>query len=346
MVAHSGIGVVVRALLRTWTLAPPPFDVVLLGDREALPRGITMAEAIQFDLPIYSPAALMARPPLGGADVFFCPHYAAPLRAKAPTVAMVQDLIHVTHPPKPGTGVYMRAVLAGLRRRARFVVTPSRHTKVQLQTLHGFEPHRVLTAAYGPGLGATRPSRTPTTENLPARYLLAAGIWKPHKNWPFLFERLGRMARLGKMSVPLVVAGIAPQDERACLDEARRAGAEALLLPRVSDAEMMRVYEQAECFLFPSLVEGFGLPVVEAMAAGTPVIVADLPPMNEIARGVAMMFDPDNPESFDRALAMVASERELRREMSEKGKARAAEYSWERFARELADILVRARDAA
>lgn len=342
MVAHSGIGVVLRTLLKTWTLSPPPFDLVALGIKEKLPRGMALAEVIPFDLPIYSLRTLMASPPLGGAEVFFSPHYAAPLHARAPLVAMVQDLIHITHPPRAGTGLFMRAALAGLRRRAGYVVAPSRHTKVQLQTLHGFSPHRVLTAAYGPGLAGTRPSRTPTTENLPARYLLAVGIHKPHKNWPFLLERVGRMARMGKLALPLLAAGVAPEDERPLREEAKRHGAELLLLPRVSDAEMMRVHERAECLLFPSLVEGFGLPILEAMAAGTPVIVADLPPMNEIAQGAAVMFDPDNAESFDRALAMVLAERDLRREMSEKGKARAAQFSWERFGRELAGILMRA----
>ncbi len=335
MIGHSGIGVVIRHLLREWFLGFRELPAELLGPekliRQEVPRGVSGVSIIPWAAPVYGPSGLLGTPPFKKAQVFFSPHYTAPLRLPIPLVATVQDLIHITHPPRGGTGVYMRMVLAALRKKAVFVLTPSRHTKVQLQTLYGFEPQRVHTFAYGPGLGNTRPGRSPMVEAFPEKFFLAVGLWKPHKNWEFLIERLGKLSQAGKPSLPLVAAGLNQESERLARECARRSGLDILFAPRLTDAEMARLYEKATALLFPSLAEGFGFPVLEAMAHGTPVMTADLPPMTDVASYAGLRYDPDSPDHFDKSVTTLLSDHEMRKQMVEAGKKRAAEFSWSRY---------------
>ncbi len=346
MIRHSGIGVVVRHLLGEWLRAFPDFRLELLGPEEdirrEIPRGDRSTRIVPWSAPVYGPAGLLGRPPVRDANVFFSPHYAAPLRLDIPLVAMVHDLIHITNPPRPGTSLYMKGVLALLRRKARYIVTPSRHTKVQLQTLHGFEPQRVLTYANGPGLGGTKPMRTQAVESFPEKFLLAVGLWKPHKNWDFLIGRLGKLTRAGKISVPLVVAGMEQDSQRFARELARQSGLEVFFAPQLTDGEIVRLYEKATALVFPSLAEGFGFPVIEAMSRGTPVLIPDLPPMTDIAGGAALRFDPDSAESFDKAVPALLNDRELRQKMGDAGRRRATEFSWARYAAGVEETLRRA----
>ena len=348
MLAHSGIGTALRGMLHAWDQSPPPFRITLLGDLKLLgehaPPALK-ADFMPFDLPIYSPVAFLSGAPTNGAQVFLSPHYTAPLRVSQPVVAVVHDLIHVTHPPRLGTASYMRVYLSELRRRASFIVTPSRHTKVQLQTLHGFEAHRVLTLPWGPGVvGLAKPEPLPPQVVPDELFLLAVGIYKPHKNWDFLLERLAGLWKSGRLEMPLAAAGL-DEDGREAI--ARRAAELDVpgwvsFVPHVTDGQMAALYERARLLAFPSLVEGFGFPVLEAMAAGTPVVAADLAPMNEIAGGAGLLFDPDDSESFDDAVLKAATDDQARALCRERGLERARHFRWEKTIRQMEEVLERA----
>jgi len=347
MIAHSGIGTALRGLLRAWAVKPPPFELVLLGDPKLLaahvPRALTV-EVAEFRRPIYSPASLTLGVPAEGADLLYSPHYPVPLGGSVPIVVGVQDLIHITHPTRPGTAAFMRLWLSRLRERAAFVITPSRHTKVQLQTLHRLPAHRVLTIPWGPGLRTCTTEESPIEGLPPAGSLLAVGIYKAHKNWGFLMRRLAALWGSGALVTPLVIACPSEKGraELRKLVDATGCNERVHFAPHLTDAQMGGLYRRACALLFPSLVEGFGFPIVEAMAAGVPVVAADLPPMNEVGGDALLAFDPDSPESFDRAVLRAVGDAPAREAAISRGLELASRFRWDSVAQRMENVFKRA----
>lgn len=312
MIRHSGIGVVLRHLLRAWAEEQAgELSVTLCGDPALLEPGIPAglpARVIRWTPPVYSLRAALSPPRLPrGVGVWYSPHYATCLRTGLPMVCHVQDLLHITHPSRRGTATYMGVHLAALRRRAAHTLVTTRHVKVQLQTLHGFPPSRVLLTGLGPGeVGeyAGRPLPFPAAVRAAldgeARYLFASGILKPHKNWEFL---LARLAANDSVTLPLVCAGLnGHEGELRAMARRHGLGDRVVTLPPLPPEELAAVYRHCAAFVYPSIAEGFGLPLLEALVMGAPAVHANLSPMREIALRKGHPFNPDWPQSFDGAL--------------------------------------------
>lgn len=345
MIRHSGIGVVLRRLLEAWERLDSPMDLFLCGDtnllREDVPGGLR-AKIIPWTPPIYSVRAALVPPPLPGKiTVWYSPHYATCLRPPAPLVCHVQDLLHLTHPPRRGTPTFMRLHLAALRRKAVYTLVTTRHVKTQLQTLHGFQPEKVLLTSLGPGeveggVEATEPPQLPGLNGRP--YLLAAGIVKNHKNWPFLLRRL---ASAEWKDLALVCAGTNGGADtlgriaRDCGFPADR----LVIAPQLDPKGISALYGHARALVYPSIAEGFGFPILEAMTLGVPVVHANLSPMKEIAAGNGFPFDPDWDESFDAALRQALAGGEAVGVRLEAGRRAARQYSWEKTATIVAEVL-------
>lgn len=346
MIRHSGIGVVLRALLRHWATHPPPFHMLLCGDPWTIaphvPQGLD-AQMIAWPRRVYSVSSAFFPPKLRKIAAWYSPHYATCLGGRWPLVCHVQDILHITHPTRRGTRIYKAVYLEALRRRAAYVLTTSRHVKVQLQTLHRFEPSRVLRTGLGPGIAemGNADAPLPLPEELIGKpYLLAVGIYKSHKNWEFLFERL---ATSGITGLPIVCLG-AGRDRKHLIELARAKGLKGRMYApaHLEDSEMAAVYRHATALLFPSVAEGFGLPIIEAMTLGTPALIADRSPMKEIANGGAYTFDPDHAATFDAALKDLLENEKKREAMVETAKEKARAYTWARTAAIVEEVIERA----
>ncbi len=344
MIRHSGIGVVLRGLLSVWAKDPPPFEIEVCGDpqllEDNLPEGLA-ARIVPWAAPVYSVRAALSPPATRKKpDAWYAPHYATCLRPGAPLVCHIQDVLHITHPPKKGARLYGSLYLAALQRRAAYILTTSRHVKVQLQTLHRFPAERVLCTSLGPGVARTAGPATVKPAGLPREYFLAVGIDKPHKNWDFLLDQLSRAE---PPKLPLVCLGLGKGKDRI-LEFASRAGLgnRVHLLDHLSDEEMRGVYTNATALLFPSIAEGFGLPILEAMSFGTPVLIADRSPMKEIGGGAAWKFNPDYPESFLKELSTLLSEEQERGRRVALGQHLAERFQWKKTAHRVEDALYRA----
>ncbi|CAN5354973.1 glycosyltransferase family 1 protein [soil metagenome] len=359
MIRHSGIGVFLRNLLAQWAIEPPAFSLHLLGDpellRDAVPANLN-ATIAEWTPRLYALAGALF-PPTLPADVaaWYSPHYATCLRGKLPLVCHVQDVLHITHPTANGTRVYMQSYLSFLRRRAAYILTTSRHVKVQLQTLYRFEPSRVLITGVGPGILGPAAKQGARSYQFPPRYLLAVGIDKPHKNWKFLLERLAAMKSISGLVVPpkarphaslppLVALGLGKDEQKIRAQAAAlNLTANDIIFPgSLTDADMAAAYAGAAALLFPSIAEGFGLPILEAMASGAPLLIADRSPMREIAAGCAWTFDPDWPETFDAALRDLLTNTPERARLIDCAKTRAAEFTWSKTARHVEAAIMRA----
>jgi glycosyltransferase involved in cell wall biosynthesis len=171
-------------------------------------------------------------------------------------------------------------------------------------------------------------------------YILAVGVIEPRKNFPRLIEAYSRFRRNAALHHQLVIAGgkgwlsdetYREAERSAFSDDIRFAGF-------VPEAALPALYTGADVFAYPSLYEGFGLPVLEAMACGTPVICANTSSLPEFAGDAAVLVPPEDSGAIANALEEVCGEDGLRTELHERGWKRAREYCWERSAERMLDL--------
>jgi glycosyltransferase involved in cell wall biosynthesis len=161
-------------------------------------------------------------------------------------------------------------------------------------------------------------------------FVLAVSSLAPHKNLGTLVQAIGRI-RHRHADLDVVLAG-------ARFDRVFGTGllpeSGAIQVGYVSDAELKALYQSAACFVYPSLYEGFGLPPLEAMACGCPVVLSSAGALPEVGGNAVLYFDPNDPVALAAAVARVLDEPGLARQLCENGRARAAELTWDRCARQ------------
>lgn len=229
----------------------------------------------------------------------------------------------------------------GALRRADGVIAVSDYVRRRLVENVGVENRRVRVIHHGTDPAFRRVvSRNRLTAlraryGLPERFLLFVGASEPRKNLPMLVRSLNLLSKPVK-AVPLVIVGRKGSDHARVLETVTREGAEdrVLWLNYCPSSDLPGIYRLAALLVIPSLCEGFGLPVLEAMAAGLPVAAARTAALPEIAGGAARYFDPGDPHDMARCLGEVLEDRDLRRQMIEAGKKRSSEFDWDRTARE------------
>lgn len=254
-------------------------------------------------------------------DVLHCPGLRAPIRSKVPVVVTIHDVAVLRHPGSFNrwTRTYSRVMLPRVARAARRVVVGSRFTADEVVTLLGVPEEKVRVVPYGVGR-----EFTPEGEAAPGKYVLTVSTLEPRKNLARLVEGFGRA---GLDGLELRVVGARGWGD------VRVAGEGVRWLGEVSDEELARLYRGAAAFAYVSLYEGFGLPVLEAMASGTPVVVPDRPPFDEFAAGVRV--DPLDPEAIAAGLREAVARRD---ELAADGPRRAAAFDWAEAARETVDV--------
>jgi len=263
---------------------------------------------------------------------------------RRPSVLTVHDLQHEFFPEHfaPGELARRRRAYPASARGATRVIAISAHVKGTLVERYGVDPARVAVVhhAVGPQF---RPAHAPAAvEALRRRHGLGrpflyypAASW-PHKNHGVLLEALRLLADRGRFDGDLVLTGLAREGHGELSGAIRRLdlGDRVRLLGHLPAGELPLLYAAAELLVFPSRFEGFGLPVLEAMASGCPVACADATSLPEVAGGAALLFDPGSPEQLAERVAQVLEGPALRRRLVEAGLRRAAAFSWGRAARE------------
>jgi glycosyltransferase involved in cell wall biosynthesis len=170
-------------------------------------------------------------------------------------------------------------------------------------------------------------------------YVLAVGTLEPRKNLERLIAAWASMGDDARGDHVLALVGPRGWDAAPILDAARAAGAR--LLGHVSDEQLRALYAGCACFAYPSLYEGFGLPILEAMAAGAPVVTSNLSSLPEVAGDAALLVDPRDPRAIANAIGRVLGDPALADDLRARGRDRAREFSWDRTARETLALLAR-----
>jgi len=266
-------------------------------------------------------------------------HLLMPLHG-IPTVLTVHDLIYHLFPTyhKRLNYWYLNAAMPLFAKRADALITISESSKRDLVRTYGVPPDKitVIYEAASPQFSPAPPPRVAEVKSrygLPERYLLALGTIEPRKNLLRLVNAL-HLLRQDDPSLCLVIVGSAGwlyQDffsHLEKLDEPRS----VLLSGYVPDPDLSAIISGAAVYVLASLYEGFGLPILEAMACGTPVVCSNTSSMPELGGNAARYFDPTDTESIARAIAAVLTDADLRAEMRERGLEQAASFSWRRAA--------------
>ncbi len=265
--------------------------------------------------------------------------YFAPLLTAKPVVLTVHDIVALRHPATQSRWTRWTQGALGLAlHQARVVLAVSAFTAQEVAS----EFPRAAGKIH-PVLHAARPLGPPATGgpalDVPAAFILAVGSLEPRKNLVTLLRAHARMAD----PPPLVLVGHrrwrGAELDRALADHPRA----VRILTDVSDAQLAWLYSTCSVFAFPSRYEGFGLPVLEAMACGAPVVAARAAAIPEAAGDAALLFDPDDPQELAIALGRVLGDPGLRADLMQHGKLRAAERTWIDVARETVKLYERAR---
>jgi glycosyltransferase involved in cell wall biosynthesis len=274
-------------------------------------------------------------------DVYHAPHYVLPALINCPSVVTIHDCIHLVFPEYLPNGVarfYARAAMGMAARKAYRVLTVSEASKRDILRFFDVPSHKVevVPNAIDDHFWRPRPdaelARVRQEYGLDRRFVLFVGNLKPHKNVPRLVEAFARARQQGAGDVMLVVVG----DDVSALPETEQAinvhGLERDVrsLGYVADETLAVLYRLAAVFAFPSLYEGFGLPVAEAMACGTPVVASMASSVPEVAGDAALLVDPLDVQAISDGLARVLTDETLAGALRQRGPLWARRFSWER----------------
>ena len=287
----------------------------------------------------------------GPVDLFHSPDFVLPPIRRAKTIVTVHDLSFLRYPEcyEAAFREYLESAVPRSVNRADLVLADSESTRRDLIELLAVESDRVevlysgVDGRFHPIADEVFLARVRERYGLPERFILSVGTLQPRKNLERLIEAYARLADGIDFEMRLVVAGgwgwlyesIFRRVEDLGLD------GKVVFLGFFADDDLPALYNLADLFVFPSLYEGFGLPPLEAMACGVPVVSSNVSSLPEVVGGAAEMVDPLDVDGLAEAMLWVLSDGGLRAEMIRKGLARAGQFTWEAAVRVLLCIYER-----
>ena len=356
-----GIGAYIRNLLDAMSRRPEAaryrFRIYARrADRDVMPQLPANFEVVEEDAPGYSLAELtrfafrLFRDRL---DLFHATHYVLPpLRSRA--VVTIHDIIHLLYPqflPSRAALVYARVMIRRALRRADRIITVSYNSKRDLVDYFGIVPARVdviyngVSPRFCADVSDEDRARVTAKYGLRRPYLLFLGGEKPHKNVQNVVRAFGE-ARRTRPDLPHVLALAGPMPKNSARIDALIAAldlASAIARPGLIDeADLPGLLSGADVLLYPTLYEGFGLPVVEAMACGTPVLTSSTSALQEIAGGYSYLVDPLDVDAIARGIVALATDPKVRADFVELGRKRALDFSWDKAAERTLEVYAEA----
>lgn len=347
MLNASGIGTYLSNVVPRVIAASPDINFTLLGKSGTLHK-LNWAHGkniniVDYDAPIYSiveQLKILSKIPKD-TSLLWSPHYNIPLFYRGRLLVTVHDVFHLAMPQYVGglhKRLYAKGMFAAVKQKADKIICVSEFTKRELVRLVGVDPNKIRVIYNGVdkswfGIKANRcPHEKP--------YLLFVGNVKPHKNLVLLLE-----------AFESIMAGI-PQDliivgkkegfiigDKIVQEKAVKLGDRVHFTGYVNDEVLKQYYAHAEALVFPSLYEGFGLPPLEAMACGCPVISSNVVSLPEVCGDAVIYCDPYRPDDIAKKILFLTANLSLQSELREKGIQRAKQFTWDKCAEETATII-------
>jgi glycosyltransferase involved in cell wall biosynthesis len=349
---RTGIGRYARNIFTAVAAEAPEhaYVVVVQDERDAawVRAAVPTARCVVAPAAQYSMREMFRTPEVGAVDVFHCPHpYHLALGAAHPSVLTLLDLIQITHAIGVKNAIArepLRAIIrASCRRAERFVVI-SEATREIFHEMMGVPRDRVHLTRLAPDPHFARPVNPAAVVaarerwGLGDRVVLYVGMTQPHKNLDRLLQAVALLARdRPSDSVQVGIVGPVVPAERAAL-EARMDHLDITervrLLGWLSDDDVLLAFHAAAVVALPSLAEGFGLTLLEAMQCGTPCVASALPVLREVAGDAAVFVEPLSPESIAGGLREVLDDAALASELRTRGRRNLSRFSWQQAARD------------
>ena len=348
----SGIGELVQALVNHVPTLAPDLEFLFLRRAAGPSRLSDCANVREAVLPVgaNNPVSMWLLPeiaPLDGIDLFHSPHNILPARVSAKRIATVHDIMWLTNPQWCDASplgrlksVYFRHGIARALRRSDRIAVVSSATQEAIKRYMPSKASRVEVTRSGVSERFAPVAADPAIlrhAGLPehAPFALVVGQFAPYKNHERALEAFARgLGRDSDAHIVFVQRQGAGAETLGALANTLGIGNRAIFHQSLSDSELIHLYSAARVLLHPSLCEGFGNPVAEAMACGCPVITSDRSAMPEVTGGAAALVDPFDMDAIARSLSLVWHNADRREKMRAAGIERARALSWEQFARE------------
>jgi len=334
----------------------PAIEWVALGPGSALRTLPTAVHGVPIELmrgvgrarlPIYDQIQLRIGVWRQQASAFYSPYFDAPVGLRIPTVVTIHDVVHLRFPRlyPAAQGLYYRSLIRIHAARAAAVVTDSAFSRDEIVACTGMDPRRLHVVPLALAASFRRPDGGPTPSRLaryglPPRYVLYPGGGEPRKNLKRLLGGYAVFRRAMPHAPALVLTG--PRERYASLSgdlERLGLGASVYLSGRVDAEDLPHIYAGATCVVYPSLYEGFGLPLLEAMSAEVPITCSNRSSLPEVGGEAACYFDPESEEAIADGLVRVTSDSALRERLVVAGRERVALYSVDAAAESLARVV-------
>ena len=353
--AFTGIGRYTKELATRLPEIMPEYNFVFFCAKDAPPKKKN-TEIVRVDVPHYSIkeqttllwAILKARPHL-----MHFTHFNAPLLYLGNSVVTMHDVILSKFPGKKMRQWHHRLGYALVSKKAvrqsTHIITVSQHTKKDVVELFGAPPEKIHTVYNGVSAGFATHTKSSNEKKQIAKkygaqpYLFYCGVWRDHKNIARLVAAMEMLKNRGCTARLLLAGREDPLYAKPLLRYIDKKKLPISAIGLLPEKELGRVMRTARGFVFPSLYEGFGLPPLEAMAAGTPVASSNASCMPEvIGRGNAIFFNPGSTKDIAKKIEELWHNAALRKKISARGKKRAAEFRWDSCAMETATIYEKA----
>ncbi len=337
------------------TLRPNWTFTLLISDAEkakhSFPKNVTCISANE---PIYSIAeqtSFWKKIQSIKADLTWFPHFSLPILYTKPFVASVHDMTLSKFPGKKKASLLHRIAyqitIKNALFRSKHIFTVSENTKKDIVEMEHIKPEKITVAHNAVGeefFNYTSPEEDILSAlGVKKPFFFYAGNWREHKNVLGLIQGFHQFLQATESDMQLVVSGKPdPLYPEFLKYRAEHNLENQVLIPGlVPENQLMELYKKAKAFVFPSFYEGFGLPPLEAMAMGTPVIASNSSCIPEVCGDAALYFDPYNPSAIAQQMQKIQEDELLRKELSEKGILQAKKYSWETAAKTLLETMER-----
>ena len=288
----------------------------------------------------------------GGCDVYHSPDFALPPLRQARGVVTVHDLSFLRLPEcaDPRLRAFLTRAVPEAVERARRVLADSENTRQDLVELLAVSPDKisVITPAvegrFQPVHDTAKLEEIRTRYHLPRWFILSVGTLEPRKNFAGLISAYAQLRRQTGLPHGLVIAGKEGWLYQDIYDRVTKEGLQdCVLFPGfVADEDLPGLYSLADLLAFPSLYEGFGIPPLEAMACGTPVVTSRNSSLLEVVGSAALLVDPNDVDALAESMARVLGNAKLRLRLSDLGRAQAERFSWHNAARSLVEAYAQA----
>ena len=347
MISHPGIGRYIKNLLNAMLRLNTEHEFLVFGNKDLLATcnlQLTTDSIIHWNAPIYSIKEQLSNPFNGhGLDIVHIPHFNVPLgigkgggKGKGRLVVTIHDLIYTKFPeylPLVKRKI-ARFLINSAIKRSDTIISVSENTKKDILEISPIAEKKteVIFEAADPAFKVlcdkVRLDSVRGRYSLPENMVLFVGSLKKHKN----IERLVDAYNKAKTRTPcnLVIIGRYHKQDSKILRKIRSSG--IIYLGEVSAEDIVAIYNLADLLVFPSLYEGFGLPVLEAFASGVPVAASNASSLPEVVGDAGVLFDPYDTDDICDKICKIMSDKALRHDLIEKGQERLKEFSWEKTA--------------